>query len=49
MSFIMGQNTTPEEFVNWLKGYLDALPKDKIDFTVFDKIKEKLHYIKKED
>lgn len=44
----MGQEPTAEEFVNWLRGYLDALPKEKMDYTVFDKIKEKLHYIKKE-
>ena len=36
-----------EEFVNWLRGYLDALPKEKMDYTVFDKVKEKLMQIKK--
>jgi len=45
----MSQEPTAAEFVNWLRGYLDALPKEKMDYTVFDKIKEKLHYIKKED
>ena len=48
----MANNTTditPEEFVTWLKGYLDGLPKEKLDFTIWDKIREKLIYVKKED
>ena len=40
--------STPEEFVDWLRGYLDGLPKDKMDYSVFDKVKEKLMQVKKE-
>lgn len=39
---------SPEEFVSWLRGYLDALPKEKMDYTVFDKVKEKLMQVKTE-
>ena len=39
---------TSEGFVDWLRGYLDGLDRDKINFAVMDKIKEKLMQVKKE-
>ena len=44
----MPEGMTPEQFVEWLKGYLDGIPKDKLDYNIFDKIKEKLIFVKKE-
>jgi hypothetical protein len=48
----MANNTTDitaEEFVTWLKGYLDGLDKSKLDYQTWDPIREKLIYVKKED
>ena len=36
-----------KEFVSWLKGYLEGIDREKINYAVFDKIKEKLITIKK--
>ncbi len=50
----MVQELTAQEFIGWLKDYLDVLTKEKMarplimDYTTIDKIKEKLYYIKKE-
>tara|TARA_R110002126_G_scaffold79757_3_gene197830 strand:+ start:3433 stop:3588 length:156 start_codon:yes stop_codon:yes gene_type:complete len=49
----MANNTTDitaEEFVTWLKGYLDGLDKLKLDYPTWDPIREKLVcVIKRED
>lgn len=51
----MVQELTEQEFIDWLKDYLDILTKEKMihplimDYTSVDKIKEKLHYVKKEN
>jgi len=37
---------TSEQFVNWLRGYLEGVDRKKINFSVMDKIREKLEQIK---
>ena len=44
----MSEKMTSDGFVDWLRGYLDGLDRKKINFTVMDKIKEKLMQVKKE-
>jgi hypothetical protein len=40
---------TAEEFVTWLKGYLDGLDKQKLDYQTWDPIREQLIYVIKKE
>lgn len=40
---------TESEFINWLKGYLDAIDGTKITYKEYEKIQEKLIQVKPKD
>jgi truncated hemoglobin YjbI len=40
---------TAHEFVQWLKGYLEALDATNITYKEYEKILEKLHSVKPKD
>ena len=43
------EKITAHEFVQWLKGYLEAIDATNITYKEYEKIQEKLHSVKPKD